>query len=227
MANKTPQEQPNALDKVNDSLLGIEEKVAKNQKTIMWFCVACAAVFVLVLCYIFLIRQPAINGGNDAIGVADMELISGNDSLALKQYQTVADQYGHDAGNRANLNAAIILYSQGKYQEALDYVKKYSADENIIGATSKSLEGDCLVNLDKLDEALACYKAAESKSDENPALTPYFILKQATVYDAQKNYAAAAEAYQTIIDKYPFFGPQLNIDIEKYLERAKAQAGNK
>lgn len=225
MANNKDQETRTVIDDVNDSLTGVEQKVVKNKKAIMWVCVGAAAVVAVVLIYIFGIRKPAIDNANNAIAQADLELLVGNDSLALKQYQQVANDYGHDAGNRAALQSAILLYDKGEYENALEYLKKYSGKESLIGATAKGLEGDCYVNLDKYDEALGCFDQAIKISDKNPSLTPYFYMKKANVYNAQKNYKAEAEAYQTIIDEYPSFGPQLNIDFEKYLERAKTLAG--
>ncbi len=227
MANNNTNEPRTSIDELNDSLTGLEQKVEKNQKTIMWAIVALTAVIAVILIYIFAIRRPGIQSADSAIGQADLEQMMGNDSTALVQYQKVADDYGYEAGNRAALNSAIILYKQGKYQEALDYVKKYSGKEDVIGATAKALEGDCYVNLDKFDEALGCYEKAVKISDDNPALTPYFLMKEANVYNAQKNYAKEAEAYRTIIDKYPSFGASTNIDFQKYLDRAENLAGNK
>lgn len=83
----------------------------------MWACVALVAVVAAVLIYIYAVRQPGIRQANDAIGQADLTAVMGNDSLALQQYKAVADDYGYDAGNRAALNAAIILYQQGKYHK--------------------------------------------------------------------------------------------------------------
>lgn len=227
MANKNEQESRNAIDNINDSLTGIEEKVVNNKKSIMWACVAVAVVVALVLGYIFGIRNPGRNNADNAIGQADLELMQGNDSAALVIYQNVANDYGYDAGNRAALNSAIILYQQGKYAEALDFLKKYDGKESVIGATAKSLEGDCLVNMDKFDEALGCYDEAISICEKNPSLAPYFLMKKANIYNAQKNHQKEAETYQVIVDEYPAFGPQMNIDFEKYVERAKALGGEK
>lgn len=227
MANNNQNEKPTGIETLNDSLTGIEQKVEKNQKAIMWACLGAAAVVVLILIYIFAIRKPGIENANNAIGQADIESIMGSDSTALVQYQAVADEYGYEAGNRAALNSAIILYKQGKYQDALNYLSKYSSKENVIGATAKALEGDCYVNLDQLDQALDCFEQAVKISDNNPSLTPYFLMKEANVYHAQKNYAKEAEVYETITEKYADFGPRMNIDFQKYLERAKALAGEK
>lgn len=227
MANNNQNETHSGIETLNDSLTGIEQKVEKNQKLIVWACAAIAAVVAVILIYIFAIRKPGIESANSAIGQADLELIMGSDSTALAQYQAVADEYGYEAGNRAALNAAIILYKQGKYQEALNYLGQYSSSENVIGATAKALEGDCYVNLDQLDQAISCFEKAVKISDENPSLTPYFLMKEANVYNAQKNHAKEAEVYETIIENYAEFGPRMNIDFQKYLERAKALANSK
>lgn len=227
MANNNQNETHSGIETLNDSLTGIEQKVEKNQKLIVWACAAITAVVAVILIYIFAIRKPGIESANSAIGQADLELIMGSDSTALAQYQAVADEYGYEAGNRAALNAAIILYKQGKYQEALNYLGQYSSSENVIGATAKALEGDCYVNLDQLDQAISCFEKAVKISDENPSLTPYFLMKEANVYNAQKNHAKEAEVYETIIENYAEFGPRMNIDFQKYLERAKALANSK
>ncbi|MDE5685963.1 MAG: tetratricopeptide repeat protein [Paramuribaculum sp.] len=227
MSTKKENETQTGVDNLNDTLTGIEQTVEKNQKLIMWGCIGVVAVVAIILIYMFAIRKPGIENSNNAIGQADLEMLVGNDSTALVQYQQVADEYGYEAGNRAALNTAILLYKKGQYQEALDYLSKYSSKENVIGATAKSLEGDCYVNLDKLDEAISCYEKAVKISDKNPALTPYFLMKEANVYNAQKNHTKEAEVYQTIIDEYPSFGSRMNIDFEKYVERANALASAK
>ncbi len=225
MAKENTTAKADALDNVNETLTGIEQKVQNNQKVIMWVIIAAAALVCIVLGYYYGIRRPGIEAANNAIGQADITLAMGNDSLALKQYQQVADEYGYDAGNRARLNAAILLYQQGKYQEALDYVKGYSGSDDIIAAGAKSLEGDCLVNLKKYDEAIGCFREAAKISDGNPYYTPVFMMKEATVQRELKNYKAEAELYRAIDREYPEYAASQQIDFEKYITRAEAQAG--
>lgn len=222
---KENQETPTGIEALNDNLTAIEQKVEKNQKFIAWCCIGAAAVVCLVLAYIFFIHKPGVTAADNAIGQADMTLAQGNDSLALVQYKQVADEYGHDAGNRAKLNAAILLYQKKQWQEAIDYLNGYDASESVIGASSMALKGDCYVNLKNYDEALACFEKAVKISGDNPAYTPYFLMKEANVYREQKKYAEEAAVYQSIIDNYPNYGPSINVDMKKYLERAKAQAG--
>ena len=148
----------------------------------------------------------------------------GNDSIALAKYQQVAANEGYDGANLANLKAATLLYQKGDYEQALKYLKEYSSSESIIGASSKSLEGDCYVNLKKYNEALDCFKQAVKISDNNPHYTPAFLLKEATVYRELKDYKNEAAIYEQIDSEYPLYGQETGIDIKKYLERAQENA---
>ncbi len=225
MANNKPNEETRtSIDEVNDTLTGIGEKVQSNPKVVVWSCVAVAAVVAIILLYVYVIRQPGQNAANNALGQADIELLMGNDSIALAKYQQVAADHGYDAGNLANLNAAILLYKQGKYEDALKYLKDYSSSETIIGASAKSLEGDCYVNLKKYPEAIDCYKQAVKISDNNPHYTPAFLLKEATVLREQKDFKAEAAVYEEIMKDYPNYGAEIGVDLEKYLERAQDAA---
>lgn len=223
MANNTkPEETRTPVEEVNDTLTGLGEKVQKNSKVIFYISIAAAVIVAGVLVYIYAFRQPSIQAGNEALGQADVELLMGNDSTALAKYQQVADQHGYNAGKLAGLNAAILLYKQGKYEEAIKYLSNYSSNESIISAGAKSLEGDCYVNLQQYDKALDCFRKAVKLSDNNPAYTPTFLLKEATVLRAQKDYKAEAAIYKQIKEEYPHYAAQMGIDAEKYLNRANA-----
>ncbi|MCI8997835.1 MAG: tetratricopeptide repeat protein [Muribaculaceae bacterium] len=225
MANNKPQDETRtSIDEVNDTLTGIGEKVQNNPKPLIWLGIGVAVVVAAILIYVYAIRQPGQNAANKALGQADIELLMGNDSIALAKYQQVADEHGYDAGNLANLNAAILLYKDKKYEEALGHLKNFSSSESIIGASAKSLEGDCYVNLQKYSEAISCFKDAVKISDNNPHYTPAFLMKEATVYREMKDYSAEASIYEQIVKEYPTYGAEINVDIQKYLDRAKAAA---
>ena len=217
----------------SEEALAQEQKTARTQKILMWVIIAASAIIILILIYIFAIRQPGIQAADNAIGQADMSNNLGQDSVALVQYKQVADNYGYDAGNRAAHNAAIILNQQAqndstgraaKLEEAISYLKKYDAKESVIGASSRSLMGDCYVNLGNLQEGRKCFAEAAALSDNNPAYTPFFMMKEATVDRALGDHAAEAALYQAILDRFPAYGAEQGLDIEKYLKRAQASA---
>lgn len=223
--NSNQEETRTSIDEVNDTLTDLSTRMEQNSKVIVYACIGVAAVVALILIWVYAIRQPGINAANEALGQADIELLMGNDSVALAKYQQVAAEHGYKAGELASLNAAILLYKDKKYEEALTALKGYSASESIIGAGAKSLEGDCYVNLQKYSDAVAAFKKAVSLSDGNPHYTPVFLLKEATVLHEMKDYAAEADIYKTLIADYPTFADELGVNFEKYLERAQALAG--
>ena len=214
-----------SIEELNESLSGIEKKVEDNKKMIVWVAVAIVIIAAAILGYVYLIQQPNLEQAKEEIAKADNDLSLGQDSIALNEYMAVADNYSNDAANRAGLNAGIILFQQGKYEEAANYLKKYDADGALVGPASQALLGDCYVNLQKYDEAISAFDKAISLSGDNELYTPLFILKKATVLREQQKYAEEAALLQTIVDKYPKFTMGYNVDVEKYLERAKAQAG--
>lgn len=214
-----------SIDELNESLSSIEQRVENNKKSIYWVVGAIIVVAAVIMGYVYGIHNPNMNEARTEIAKADMEVSLGNDSLALAQYKLVADNFSNSAANRANLDAAILLYEDGKYEEAAAYINKFDAEGVIVGPASQSLLGDCYVNLKKYDEALGAYDKAISLSNDNSLYTPLFMIKKATVYRELKNYAAEADVFQTIKDKYPTFTQSYNFDLDKYLDRAKALAG--
>lgn len=179
----------------------------------MWCSIVIALIVIGVLCYIYLYKQPAVAKANEAIGEADrIAMFEGNDSTALAAYEEVANNYGFDAGNRAKLEAAIMLYQQGEYQKALDYVSKYDNTDDVIAPMALGLKGDCLVNLDRNADAIKAFKKAISLSDNNPQLVPYFLQKLATIYSAEGKYSDAVEAYKEIESKYPYYAQRAAIE---------------
>lgn len=225
--NNQKQEPATALEEVNQDNRELQDKVTMGQKYIMWGMIALSVIAIVVLVYIFAIRNPGIKSANEAVSQADVTLSQGNDSLALAQYQQVANQYGYEGGNRAALMAATLLYKDGKYEEAIKELKNFSPSEAIVGAAAYSLEGDCNVNLQKYPEALKCYDKAIAQSDNNALYTPLFMLKKATVLREQKDYAAELKVLKQIKSDYPQYGNTYGLSIDKYIARAEYQANQK
>lgn len=193
------------------------ENSARNKKIIIWSCI-CVAVVGIALTIIFTVRHYGNAKANDAIGLADIEL---NDSVRTAMYKQIADDGSYKANERAQLMTAITYYNDSNYQECLNYLDKPSVSSDIISTGIQSLKGDCYVNLNKLPEAVECYKKAIDCADENTVLTPFVLNKLAQVYAEQKNYAEELACYEQIRRDYPNAIP----DIEKYYLRAKARAG--
>ena len=224
MAKKQNQAARTTLEEVNESLTSAAQRIEDNKKYISWALAAIAVIALLAGGYIFL-HNKNLQEAKTKIGDADIALLQGNTDEALKEYEKVADAYGNKTGERAHLNAAILLYEKGEYEKAAKHLEEFSPKGNLIGPASQSLLGDCYVNLKKMDKALSAYDKAISLAAENEAYAPAFMMKKATVLHEQKKYAEEAAIYQTIKDQYPMYGQMTGFNVDKYLERANALAG--
>lgn len=240
MSKKENTETRTKIDDLNDTLTRAEQKVQGNKKLIMYICLGAVVVVLAVLAFLYLYLHPAQNKANTAYGIAgakdyafqmqSMQLDSAARATELaavmKAYEDAA-RTGHDGGNNARLMAAVYNFKSGQYQKALDLLKDYDRNDEIIAATSKALEGDCYVNLDKFDEAIKAFQEAAKIAKGNPTLEPYCILKEATVQRHKGNFTAEAELYKKIIETYPEYAQVTGENYEAYYQRALAQAGQK
>ena len=195
----------------------IVAKARANKKTLVGVSVALVVVIAAVLVWL-LVAQSGSRKADELIARADA---AQNDSIALSLYADAA-KAGYKSGNRAKAEMGIRLYREGKYEEALKYLDDASLDDEIAAAGVYTLQGDCHVNLDQLDQALICYNKAISKADKNPEIVPFVLIKEANIYRAQEKYADEAKAYKTILDDYPTYVATTRVDIKKYYERALA-----
>ena len=181
MAKEKANQTRTSIDEINEGLSSFEQKVENNKKVIGYAAAAILVIAAIIFGYKYLYQQPREESSKNEVCQADMNLALGEDSIALAQYKAVADQYGNANGERAALNAAIILYQKGKFEEAIKYIKEYSGEGTLVGPAAQSLLGDCYVNLDKLSDALSAYDKAISMSDNNELYNPLFMTKKALI----------------------------------------------
>lgn len=234
MSKKKTEAAETGLDELNDSLTNVTRRVQENKKLLAIISLVVLGICAILIAYVYFFRNPAMARSNDSIGEADLALAQGNDSTALVTYKKLADDGSYDAGNRAALNAAILLYQKGaealgagkdadakkNFEEALRYAEDYSEKDDIVGAAAYGLQGDCLVNLDRLDDAAGKFNKAVKVSDNNPAYTPYFMLKLARVYEAQKKYGEQLRVLKQIKSEYPAYCGQHRVDLDAMIELA-------
>lgn len=229
MANENKNSQDaNAIENINSTLTGASQRLANNKKVIYWLCGGIAVVAVLILSYLFIYRNPRVNKSWDAYGKVQLELAKQtmSDSVAAGEYAKVADNYGGTpAGEIAALSAAESYYNLGKWDAAIKYLEKFSCSEPVMEAQAKVLLADCYVNKGKefYGKALDLYKKAASISDGNAQIVPAILLKEANVYDAQKDYSSALKCYEEIKTNFPEFMPGNGMLIDGYIEREKAR----
>lgn len=131
----------------------------------------------------------------------------------------IIENYGSTkAGNLAHYYAGVSYLNLGQYEAALDYLKDYDADGDIMPVMKHGTMGDTYSELGQMDEAMRQYQKAVDAAD-NETLTPYYLKKVGMLHEKQGNLADAQEAYARIKDEYPT-SPYAT-DIDKYITRVE------
>lgn len=134
-----------------------------------------------------------------------------NDSLntALKGDATttigveeIADKYSMTkAGDLAAFYEGTAYLKQGKFNEAIESLKNFNANDYLVQARAYSLIGDAYMELNNLDEAISYYKKA-ANHHPNDFFTPEYLMKLGLAYELKNDFAMAVQAYETIVEKH-------------------------
>ena len=137
----------------------------------------------------------------------------------------ISEEYGSTAaGNLTNFYVGVAYLKKGKFEDAIEYLKKFSSDDLLLQARAYCLLGDAYLEQKDVEEAISYYnKAADYYPNEY--FTPRYLMKAALAYELNKDYKAAAEAYDEIIEKY-YKSLEAN-DAKKYKARAEELAAAK
>jgi tetratricopeptide (TPR) repeat protein len=144
----------------------------------------------------------ALNGDGNYLGFLDI----------AKEYRLT------NSGNLARYSAGICYLHLGKYQEAIDFLNKYSKKDKVIGSLAIGAMGDAYVELGDLNKGIAKYlEAADyAKISFN---TPIFLMKAAELHELSGKYSEALKIYERIESEYP--ESTEGTSIEKYIARVK------
>ncbi|WP_375561633.1 tetratricopeptide repeat protein [Bernardetia sp. OM2101] len=116
--------------------------------------------------------------------------------------EKIADEYSMTkAGDLAAFYEGTAYLKEGKFNEAIESLKAFNADDYLVQARAYSLIGDAYMELDNLDEAITYYKKASNHSP-NDFFTPEYLMKLGLAYELKNDYAMAAQAYETIVENH-------------------------
>lgn len=128
----------------------------------------------------------ALNGDGNNVGFLDI----------IKDYGSTR------AGKLAAYYAGICYMKQENYNEAIEYLKKYTNNDKVFAPLALGAIGDCYLQLDDKENAVAYYGKAASKNP-NDFTSPIFLNKEGNTYELMGNYAKALETYKTLKKDFP------------------------
>ena len=153
-----------------------------------------------------------------------LKLALNGDGANMGFLDVISDYGATKAGTLAHYYAGICYLKQGKFQDAIDQLKEYDGDDQVVSAMSKGALGDAYMELNDNEKALELYKEA-ADNNPNPFSTPLFLMKVGMTYEILNNFEEALKAYERIQKEY--YKSSESREIDKYIARAKGKLGKK
>ena len=214
--------------KVDEALATSETFLLKYKNIILGTIAGIVVLVCAVLGYKNFISDPREQKADEALFrsqqyfSADMyEQALNGDSIGNVGFLYVADKYGSTAaGKLANAYAGLSYAQLGKYEEAIKYLDKFSADDYFISPALLGTMGNCYAQLGQLDKAAATLLKAANAAD-SPSLSPTYLIQAGQLLEKLGKNSEAVEAYKTVKDKYS--NSYQSMEIDKYIERASTK----
>ena len=215
------------FSKLDETASKTEDWVAKNQKIIIGLVAGVALVTVGYLAFQKFVATPKEDEAANEMFIAQQNFQKATDGVASDSlyklslngsegkfgFVKIADEYsGTDAGNLANYYAGIAYLNTGKYDEAIDYLGKFSSEDIILSALAKGAIGDAYSQKNQPKEALENYiKAAESS--KNDFTTPRFLMKAGKVALTLGNKEEALKYFADIKENFDATPEAASVDV--------------
>jgi tetratricopeptide (TPR) repeat protein len=218
-------EKKDELQQVTEALSRSEQFIEKNQKNIL---IALGVIVVLVggvLLFRHSYLAPREKEAQEMIYTGEMYFAVDSFQLALNGngadyigFEGIMDDYSMTkTAKLAAAYAGLSYMALGQFETAIDYLKKFDADDIMVSPALVGAIGDCYVELKEYNKAVKFFeKAAES---DNELLSPIFLMKAATVYEKLEKYNKALAVYERIQKDYPL--SQEGQSVDRFIERAK------
>ena len=224
-----PQQEQKSLE---EALTKSEQFFENNKKTIFGVIIAIIVIIAGGMLYNTKVAQPRQLKAAEAIYPGETYFVNGDYSTALngdaygfEGFEELSKQYkSTKAGKLAGLYAGLCYANLGKWNEAINYLEKYSpASDQMVGPAAVAALGNAYAHVDQLDKAVQNLKKAAKMADDkaadgiNNSIAPTFLVQAAEILEKQGKKDEALAIYQDIKKKY--VNASISQEIDKYIER--------
>ncbi|MBW6491847.1 MAG: tetratricopeptide repeat protein [Lentimicrobium sp.] len=227
MAKKKTDNTEEKIMAVEEALSKTEIFIEKNQKLLA---IVIGAVAFLVLAYFGFQRfyiMPREQQAQSQMFMAEKYFEQDSLNLALNGdgmypgFLEIIDDYSMTkSAVLANYYTGIIYLNQGKFEDAISYLKKFKTKDDMVAPMAKGAIGDAYMELGNSAEAANYYLQAANVS-KNDFTTPTFLQKAAWAFEDAGNKTKALDACERIKIEFP--RSLESRDIEKYIAKLKGQ----
>ena len=220
------------IENVGQAFTKAELFIENNQKIITYVVIGIFVVVGGFLGFNKLYLAPLNLEAHNQMYVAEQYFQKDSFNLALNGdgnnwgFIKIIDEYGlTKAANLAHYYAGMSYYKLGKYQDAIDQLEKFKANDKLVSPIALGTIGDSYVELGNNNgKALKYYLKAANKS-ENELTSPVYLMKAGQICEETGDYEQAVKLYKLLKEKYPV--SMEGRDIDKYITRAQVMIENK
>jgi tetratricopeptide (TPR) repeat protein len=212
MAKKKQQpatEENLGFDSVEQTLTKTEQFLENNARQVGIAVGAVVAVVLVLFAYNTYVVKPKAEEAAKEMAKAikwfetdSMDLALNGNGAYLGLLDIMDEYSGTPSGNSAHYYAGIAYYNQGDFENAIDQMDQYSADDVATAAMANGVIGDAFVELGQMEDAVDFYNKAY-KATNNDFTTPLFMWKAGLAYEALGENGKAVKLYERILAEYP------------------------
>lgn len=226
MVSKSKGKKEDNLEVVEHALTNTEHFIEQNQRTITVAIIVIVAVVGIFLGYKRFIVAPKEKEAESQMFAAEQYFEKDSFNLALNGdgnylgFLDIIDQYKlTKSAKLARYYSGISYLKLGKFQDAIDQLKKFKLKDDMVSPIAKGAIGDAYSELGRQDEAVDYYIKA-ARMSPNDFVTPIYLMKAGELLEGNKEYSKAIDLYKEIQKDYPESNEGRKI--EKYISRAQA-----
>jgi tetratricopeptide (TPR) repeat protein len=200
----------------------------KNKKALIAITTIVIVLIAGYFTYSEFYKKPREAKATDALFAAEKYLNQDSARLVLNGdgankgvLSIMKDYSGTKAANLAKFYAGISYYKLGEYDNAIKYLKDFTADGKQIQVRAYGTLADAYADSKKFPEALEYYKKAGSFYPEDELTSSLYLYRAAQLQEVLGNVDDAIAIYKDIQSKYP--KTELGTNADKFINKLKIQ----
>jgi TolA-binding protein len=209
MSKKIEQQNPGGFQSVENALSRTEQYIEENQKSLTIIIIAIMVVVGGYLGYKKFYLEPSNRDAMASMYVAENYFEKDSFKLALEGdgandgFLNIIDDYGMTkAANLAHYYAGICYMRTGQFEDAIEQLEKFDAEDVMVATVALGAIGDCNMELGNKKEAADFYMKAGARK-KNSFTSPIYLKKAGLLLEDLGQYEKAMKAFNLIKKNYP------------------------
>lgn len=208
MAKNTKDQTEERFEAVEEALTKSEQIIEKHQKSILTVIGVVVVIVVLYFAFDKYYLQPQELEAQIEMAGAEGYFAQDSLSLALNGneehlgFLDIIDAYGMTkSANLSHYYAGICELKLGNFNEAINHLKSFSADDQVVGPMAMGAIGDAYMELGETDKAINFYLDAANQK-VNDFTSPMFLQKAAWAYENKGDFSKALSLHERISEEF-------------------------